>query len=211
MCTMQTPRPPPIAPTAGIDNDAPPTSTGCLIGSQSEIDHHIPPPPLQSPGTSRAHLPPGGCGRGPRPMLETPPSELRAWEGTDTGQLWAVAHRTTSWASGHTTTDPQETPGRPGSPKARHTRDTLSTGRQAWCDTPAEVAEEQVRMLQGARAYNLLSWVILDFPMSILAVAYIHVAGTSFPLFFVLEVHFDLWGLHACHAATLPRAGPISL
>ena len=84
-----------------------------------------------SRGTSRAHLPPGGCGRGPRPTSETPPSELRAWEGTDT-VLWGVAHRTTPWALGHTTTDPQATPGRhlPGGPTARHSGDTLSTGRE---------------------------------------------------------------------------------
>ena len=103
---------------------------GLFCGSGQVSD--IPDPPPDSPGTSRAHLPPGRCGRGPRPTSETPPSELRAWEGTDTGQLWGVAHRTTPWASGHTTTDPQETPGQhlPGGPTARHSGDILSTGRK---------------------------------------------------------------------------------
>ena len=91
------------------------------------LAHHV-----DSPGTSRAHLPPGGCGHGPRPTSETPPSELRAWEGTDAGQLWGAAHRTMPWPSGHTTTDPQETPGQhlPGGPAARHTGDTLSATRK---------------------------------------------------------------------------------
>ena len=85
-----------------------------------------------------------------------------------------MAHRTTPWASGRTTTDPQETPGRhlPGGPTTRHTGDTLSTGRKARYDTPAEVAEVQVCMLKGAHAYNRLSWVLLEFATFVLAVAY---------------------------------------
>ena len=37
------------------------------------------------------------------------------------------------------------------------------------------------------------------------------VPGTCSPLFSASEVHFDPWGLHARHAATLPRGGPIGL
>ena len=39
----------------------------------------------------------------------------------------------------------------------------------------------------------------------------IHILGTFSPLFSASEMHFDPWGLHAHHAATLPHGGPTGL
>ena len=39
----------------------------------------------------------------------------------------------------------------------------------------------------------------------------VSIPGTSSLLFFASEVHFDHWGLHARHAATLPPRGPSDL
>ena len=65
-------------------------------------------------------------------------------------------------------------------------------------------------MLKAAHAYNLVTWVLPDFPTFVVVVAYTLKVSLSLPLLsFVLQVHLDPWGLHARHAVTLPQAGPI--
>ena len=93
----------------------------------------LPPPP--SPTDLPRHLPgaPPTKGsvdvdRGPR---RTPLPASSGHGRVHTQARWGVAHRTTPWASGHTTTDREDTPGRhlPGGPTVRPDENKLSTSR----------------------------------------------------------------------------------
>ena len=68
----------------------------------------------------------------------------------------------------------------------------------------------QVCVSHGTHAYSQTPRVPSSFSTSVLCCG-VCILGTSSPLFSASEVHFDPWGLHARHAATLPHGGPIGL
>ena len=110
---------------------------------------HHPPPPLHyisSRQRSGVSLPKEGHGCGPRPMPgPLPPTRgPRPRGGPDTGQLWGVAHRNRPWAQGHTTTDPQDTPGRhlPGAPERKLIQQRWDAASQ-YPDTSTQTSEDQ--------------------------------------------------------------------
>ena len=116
--------------------------------------------------------------------------ELRAGEGTIVGQMWGVAHRTTPWASRHTTTNPKQTPGRrlPGG-----VHDTAFWNAH-WVQDRRRNVKNTGRISRGAGTHAIRRTCLQPGDMGppgrpcVCTCCSIHLTGISFTPLFVVRV-----------------------